>query len=43
MELIVSDVHEGLQAARRAVFPSVSWPRAARFICSTMPDRRYER
>ena len=27
MELIVSDAHEGLQAARRAVFPSVSWPR----------------
>ena len=27
MERIVSDAHEGLQAARRAVFPSVSWPR----------------
>ena len=27
MELIVSDAHEGLQAARRAVFPSVPWQR----------------
>ena len=27
MELIVSDAHEGLQAAHRTVFPSVSWPR----------------
>jgi transposase-like protein len=27
IELIVSDAHEGLQAARRAVFPSVPWQR----------------
>ena len=27
MKRIVSDAHEGLQAARRAMFPSVSWPR----------------
>jgi transposase-like protein len=27
MELIVSDAHEGLQAARRAVFPGVPWQR----------------
>lgn len=27
MELIVSDAHEGLQAARKAVFPSVPWQR----------------
>lgn len=27
MELIVSDAHEGLAAARRAVFPSVPWQR----------------
>lgn len=27
LELIVSDAHEGLQAARRAVFPSVPWQR----------------
>jgi transposase-like protein len=27
VELIVSDSHEGLQAARRAVFPSVPWQR----------------
>lgn len=27
VELIVSDAHEGLQAARRAVFPSVPWQR----------------
>lgn len=27
MELIVSDAHEGLRAARRAVFPSVPWQR----------------
>ena len=27
VELIVSDAHEGLQAARKAVFPSVPWQR----------------
>ena len=27
LELIVSDAHEGLKAARRAVFPSVPWQR----------------
>lgn len=27
IELIVSDAHEGLQAARKAVFPSVPWQR----------------
>ena len=27
LELIASDAHEGLQAARRAVFPSVPWQR----------------
>ena len=27
MQLIVSDAHEGLAAARRAVFPSVPWQR----------------
>ena len=27
IELIVSDSHERLQAARRAVFPSVPWQR----------------
>jgi transposase-like protein len=27
IELIVSDAHEGLKAARRAVFPSVPWQR----------------
>src|SRR5690606_13550645 len=27
MELIISDAHEGLAAARRAVFPSVPWQR----------------
>jgi putative transposase len=27
VELIVSDAHEGLQAARRAVFPNVPWQR----------------
>jgi len=27
LELIVSDAHEGLQAARKAVFPSVPWQR----------------
>lgn len=27
MELIVSDAHEGLKAARKAVFPSVPWQR----------------
>jgi len=27
IELVVSDAHEGLQAARRAVFPSVPWQR----------------
>jgi transposase-like protein len=25
IELIVSDAHEGLKAARKAVFPSVAW------------------
>jgi len=27
MQLIISDAHEGLDAARRAVFPSVPWQR----------------
>lgn len=27
VELIVSDAHEGLQATRKAVFPSVPWQR----------------
>jgi transposase-like protein len=27
VELIVSDAHEGLRAARKAVFPSVPWQR----------------
>ena len=27
LELIVSDAHEGLKAARKAVFPSVRWQR----------------
>lgn len=38
IQLIVSDAHEGLRAARKAVFPSVPWHRRAKaraiFICS---------
>ena len=39
IELIVSDAHEGLQAARKAVFPSVPWHRRAKARASSIYNR----
>jgi transposase-like protein len=41
VRLIVADDHAGLKAARRAVFPSVPWQRAASSICNTTPRPTY--